>query len=201
MRPQKETIVIGFAARAPQYSGSVQAALVSRRPQVATGLALLGLLGLSLLLLRVPIDYKAFGNTGYVGIFAITLLASATFVLPVPYLAAIIVGGTFLDPRMVALVAGVAAALGEITGYWVGYKGRGILPPSRWLALLERGMARFGLPVIFMAAAVPNPVFDAVGLIAGATRLPLRYFVLACFFGKTLRFWIIATVGASLLMP
>lgn len=193
--------MIGFAAREfPGPAAHAQAAVGSWRPRAAAVLALSSLLALSVLALRAPIDYQAMGDAGYVGIFAITLLATSTFVLPVPYLAAVVVGGSFLDPPLVALVAGTAAALGELTGYLAGNKGRSLLPSSGWFTVLERGMARFGQPVIFVAAAVPNPVFDAVGLMAGATRIPLRQFLVACFLGKTIRFWIFATVGTSLLM-
>ena len=56
-------------------------------------------------------------------------------------------------------------------------------------------------PVIFVAAAIPNPFFDAVGIVAGATRMPLGWFWIACFLGKTIRFWLIALAGDSWLPP
>ena len=120
-------------------------------------------------------------------------------VLPVPYLAVIVIAGSFLDPRLVAVVAGAAAALGELTGYLVGYTGRALLPKNRWYLLVERGVGRFGGPVIFLAAVIPNPFFDAVGIIAGALRLPLWVFLVACFLGKAIRFWLIASLGETLL--
>jgi membrane protein YqaA with SNARE-associated domain len=147
----------------------------------------------------VPIDYRGLGHYGYLGVFVVTLLAIGALVLPVPYLALIVVAGSFLDPRLVALTAGVAAALGELTGYLLGYTSRSLLPESRWTRLLETAMVRFGGPAIFVAAAVPNPFFDAVGALAGATRMPLWLFLLACFLGKTLRFWLLALAGRALL--
>ena len=167
------------------------------RPRVRPALGLLAVVALSAGLVFVPIDYKALGNYGYLGVFVVTLLATGAIVLPVPYLALILVAGTFLNPVLVALVAGVAAALGETTGYLVGYTGRSFLPRSRWYCMLERGVTRFGGPVIFVAAAIPNPFFDAVGIIAGATRMPLWLFWITCFVGKTIRFWLIALAGDS----
>src|SRR5579884_952996 len=169
------------------------------RPRVRPALALLGVLALSVALVFVPIDYKALGHYGYLGVFTVTLLATGALVLPVPYLAVIVIAGSFLDPRLVAVVAGAAAALGELTGYLVGYTGRALLPKNRWYLLVERGVSRFGGPVVFLAAVIPNPFFDAVGIIAGALRLPLWVFLVACFLGKAIRFWLIASLGETLL--
>jgi len=168
-------------------------------PRVRPALMLLAMVGLSVVLIVVPIDYKALGNYGYLGVFLVTLLATAAIVVPVPYLALILVAGTFLNPVAVAVVAGVAAAVGELTGYLVGYTGRSLLPKNRWYLMLERGVTRFGGPIIFVAAAIPNPFFDAVGAIAGAMRTPIWLFLLLCFLGKTLRFFLLALLGGSLL--
>ena len=169
------------------------------RPRIRPALALLGVILLSGALVFVPIDYKAMGNYGYLGVFVVTLLATGAIVLPVPYLALILVAGSFLNPVLVALVAGVGAALGELTGYLVGYTGRSLIPKNRWYRMIERGMARFAAPVIFVASVVPNPFFDAVGIVAGATRLPVWLFLLACFLGKTIRFLLLAFVGDAVL--
>ncbi|HZR97852.1 MAG TPA: VTT domain-containing protein [Chloroflexota bacterium] len=167
------------------------------RPRVRPALGLLAVIALSIGLTFAPLDYKAMGNYGYLGVFVVTLLATGAIVLPVPYLALILVAGTFLNPVLVALVAGVAAALGEMTGYLVGYTGRSLLPKNRWYNLVERGITRYGGPVIFVAAAIPNPFFDAVGIVAGATRMPLGLFWIACFLGKTVRFWLIAAAAST----
>ena len=169
------------------------------RPHIRPALVLLGVLALSVALVFVPIDYKALGNYGYLGVFLVTLLATGAIVLPVPYLAIIVVAGTFLDPRLVALTAGAGAALGELTGYLLGYTGRTLLAKNRWYQMLEQGVVRFGGPVIFVAAAIPNPFFDAVGIVAGATRVPLWLFLFACFLGKALRFWLLASLGQQVL--
>ena len=88
----------------------------------------------------------------FVGVFLVTLLATAAIVVPVPYLALILVPGSFLYPLLVAVVAGVAAALGELTGYAVGYTGRSLLPRTRWYLMLERGVTRCGGLVVVSSA-------------------------------------------------
>ena len=58
-------------------------------------------------------------------------------------------------------------------------------------------MRRFGGPVIFVAAAIPNPFFDVAGILAGATKLPIWVFFGATLLGKTIRFFLLASLGGS----
>ena len=161
-------------------------------------LLLLGLLLLSAAIVTAPIDYRALGEYGYPAVFLVTLAATSAMVVPVPYLALIVVAGSFLNPGLVGLVAGLAAALGELIGYVLGRTGRSLLPRGRWSHLLEGGLTRFGALVVFVGAAVPNPFFDAIGVVAGALRLPVALFLVVCFLGKALRFWLLATLGGTL---
>jgi len=156
-------------------------------------------LGLSAALLAVPIDYDSVGDYGYLGVFLTTLITTGAFVLPVPYLAVIFKAGSFLNPGMVALVAGVAAALGELTGLILGRGGRAFVPDSRWCSLAEHWMRRHGFVTVAVASLIPNPAFDIVGIIAGVVGYPARRFCIACFFGKTLKFLLIAYFGAALI--
>ena len=172
---------------------------VSPRARLRSLLGLAAIVGLSALIVVLPVDYRAMGSYGYLGVFIVTLISTASLVLPVPYLATIVVAGSFLDPKLVALVAGFAAAIGELTGYALGYTGRGLLPDNRYIATIQTAMRRWGGLVIFGAAVIPNPFFDAVGMVAGATRMPVWLFVVAAFLGKTLRFWLFAMMGLAFL--
>jgi len=174
-------------------------ALTSRRARRVARLAaaLLAVTALSLAVFIAPVNWSLLGHYGYVGVFLITLLASGALVVPVPYLGVIVVAGTFLDPLAVALVAGVASALGELTGYILGKSGRAVVPRNRWYVAMEKGMRRYGAPVICVSAAVPNPFFDIAGILAGATKLPIWVFLPATFLGKSLRFFLLATLGGA----
>jgi membrane protein YqaA with SNARE-associated domain len=172
---------------------------VSVRDRVRSILGLIAIVVISAALVSLPIDYEALGTYGYVGVFVVTLISTAAIVLPVPYLATIVVAGSYLDPRMVAVVAGLAAALGEITGYLLGYTGRSLLPENRAYAFLQRMMLRFGGIVVFVGSVIPNPFFDAIGMVAGATKMPLWVFLLCAFIGKTMRFWLLAMAGFALI--
>jgi membrane protein YqaA with SNARE-associated domain len=191
--------VLVIAARpASRAATSIRSVVGSWPEPVRLALALAAMIALSVGIILAPIDYKAFGNYGYLGVFIVTLVATAALVFPVPYLGVIVVAGSFLNPALVALVAGLAAALGEMTGYILGRTGRALLPNHPVVGRLERAMGRFGAPIVFAGAAIPNPLFDAIGLIAGATRMPVWMFLIPCFLGKTLRFWGFATLGGFL---
>ena len=156
-----------------------------------------GAILLTVALLAVPIDTEAIGDAGYVGVFLITLITTASFVLPVPYLVVIFRAATFLDPMTVALVAGVAAAIGELSGFVLGAGARGLLPEHRWLGLTQRWMHRRGFLTVAIGAFIPNPAFDVIGVAAGAVGYQAWRFTLACFLGKSLKFLLIAYLGGA----
>jgi membrane protein DedA with SNARE-associated domain len=144
------------------------------------------------------LDIQSMGALGYFGVFAITLLGHAGLFAPVPYLPAILAAGVVLNPGMVALSAGTAAALGEMTGYVCGVSGRDTLPSWQWIQRIERAFVRYGYSGIFLASLIPNPFGKAVGLAAGASRRPAWAYFVLCFLGKSARFWALAALGAAL---
>ncbi|MSQ23410.1 MAG: hypothetical protein EXR58_02495 [Chloroflexi bacterium] len=179
------------------HSGSPRSLRV--RQYAAGTVAIVASLAATAVVLLAPIPYRAMGEYGYLGVFAVTLLGTASFVIPVPYLAVIVAAGSYLPPLSVALVAAVAAALGEVTGYVAGYAGRSLIPEAGWADRLRRLMARSGSWVVFVAALVPNPFFDLIGALAGATRFSPWAFFSICFAARALRYWPLAAVGGPLL--
>ncbi|MBN1485569.1 MAG: VTT domain-containing protein [Chloroflexia bacterium] len=151
---------------------------------------------LTVLLLWLPLDYQALGGYGYLGVLLMTMLPSATVIFPSPTLAAAWIAGTFLNPWLVGLVAGLGATVGEITGYLAGYGGSALLVRSDHYERVQGLMNRYGLWVVFLLALVPNPLFDLTGIVAGAARVSLWKFLLVALAGKSLRFLLIAHLGA-----
>jgi membrane protein YqaA with SNARE-associated domain len=140
---------------------------------------------------------------GYLGVFLIPFIGSASFILPMPGLAVIATGGAFLDPVfgippwiVVGLLAGLGEALGELTGYAAGYGGRAVLEQRRFMGRLEGWMHRQGSVVMFCMAALPNPFFDVAGVIAGVVRMPLWKFFIAVLLGKIVKSMYVAGAGA-----
>jgi len=133
---------------------------------------------------------------GYLGAFLISLLSSATIILPVPGIAVIFALGATYNPYLVGLAAGAGSALGELSGYMAGYSGQGVLKKSKTYLRMEHWMRRRGSVVIFVLAFVPNPIFDLAGAAAGILKYPVWKFLLFCFLGKTPRSILVAFAGA-----
>ena len=162
-------------------------------------LGVLVLAGLSAAFLIYPIDWDAIGRWGYLGVFGIVLIATASVAVPIPYLLIVARAGTFLDPVGIALVAGLAGMLGELTGYLVGISGSRVIPQGKWYDRAHYWIENYGFWFIAFFACIPNPLFDAIGLAAGTLRYSWWRFVLSCFLGKAVKFFIAAWIGAEFL--
>jgi membrane protein YqaA with SNARE-associated domain len=140
---------------------------------------------------------------GYLGVFLVPLIGSASFILPMPGLAVIATGGALLDPVLgipawivVGILAGLGETIGELTGYAAGYGGRAVLQERRFMGRLEGWMHRQGSVVMFTMSVLPNPFFDVAGVIAGAVRMPVWKFFIAVLLGKVVKSMYIAGAGA-----
>ncbi|MFC1893477.1 VTT domain-containing protein [Chloroflexota bacterium] len=94
------------------------------------------------------------------------------------------------------LFSGIGGAIGELTGYMAGRSGRGIAQNNKWFTRSERWMRRWGTLTVFVFSLVPVLPIDVAGMAAGVLRFPIKKFLVACFFGKTLEFIAIALFGA-----
>jgi membrane protein YqaA with SNARE-associated domain len=159
---------------------------------------LLGVLALSAAILYGWDEIKQLGAYGYPAVFLVSLIANAAFLLPAPGVALVFAAGGVLDPVAVGLIAGLGAAIGELTGYAVGMSGQTVFDNQPFYRHIERWMRKSGTLAIFLLAAVPNPFFDVGGLIAGVMRMPAWRFVLSAWLGKSLRFVTLAYLGALL---
>ncbi len=153
--------------------------------------ALMG--ALAIFLVRDQVD--RLGAYGYPAVFLVSLLSNAALLLPGPGIALVLVAGATLDPLAAGVIAGVGAALGEMTGYFVGQNGRGFFVDRPLYWRIEQRMRKSGTLVIFTLAFIPNPLFDIGGLVAGALRMPFWRFLLSVWLGKSLRFALLATIG------
>lgn len=124
---------------------------------------------------------------GLLALFLINVVSSATLILPLPGLALTPLAATVADPLVVGLIAGTGQTIGELTGYLAGYSGRKALGIDARTQRMTNLMRRWGAPIVFVLALIPNPFFDVAGIIAGATRMPLRLYLLAAGAGKILK--------------
>jgi membrane protein DedA with SNARE-associated domain len=141
-------------------------------------------------------SFRHLASFGYIGIFALSILANATIILPAPGVAFVFGMGAIFNPFFVALAAGAGAAIGELSGYLAGYSGQAIMQRTRYEQQLEGLMRKYGGWIIMLFAFVPNPFFDLAGMIAGASKMPLWKFWLFCWIGKTLKMLLFAYAGS-----
>ena len=169
---------------------------------------ILGLLGVLLLVYVLAyfvfgVDLDSLKDWGYIGIFFIAMAGSATIVLPTPSSVAIFGGGAVLDPvlgipapLMVGLVAGLGDAIGELSGYGLGYAGADLLRQRKIYTTFEGWMTRNGPVTIFLLSTFPNPFFDIAGAAAGASRMHAGRFFIATLAGKIIKDLFLAYGGS-----
>lgn len=142
-------------------------------------------------------QFAALAAVGYPGIFLVSLLSSATIILPAPSLALVFAMGSALPWLPVGLAAGAGEALGELTGYAAGYGGRVVLEDQKSYKRLESWMQRRGGITIFILSVIPNPLFDLAGIAAGTLGYPLWRFLLITWAGKTIKTSLVAWAGSQ----
>jgi uncharacterized membrane protein YdjX (TVP38/TMEM64 family) len=129
----------------------------------------------------------------------ISFMAYATIILPAPGVAIIAAMAGVFNPFWIGLFGGAGAACGEVVGYIAGYSGQGIAEKAKIYVHLENFTRKYGSLGVFVLAAIPNPMFDFVGAAAGALKMPLLKFFLACLAGETLKMMVFAYGGAALI--
>jgi membrane protein YqaA with SNARE-associated domain len=133
----------------------------------------------------------------YPGIFLISFLAYATVFLPAPGIAVVFTMGAVFNPFIVAIVAGAGAALGELTGYLVGYSSQPVVERVDIYDRMVKWLTRYGSISILLFSAIPNPFFDLTGLAAGALKMPVYKFLFWVWIGETLKMFVFAYAGST----
>lgn len=133
---------------------------------------------------------------GYVGIFLVSLLGASSVIVPIPYPLVIYFAGSFLDPFLVGLTSGIGSALGEISGYALGYYGRAIVGEERKrrMGFILRALDRYGPFIVFLFALTPLPD-DLLFIPLGIIRYDLWRALLPAALGKILISYVIALGG------
>ncbi|MBI4219769.1 MAG: VTT domain-containing protein [Chloroflexi bacterium] len=154
----------------------------------------------------LEIDDSIAARYGYVALFIVCAAGSLTLFLPVPGLALVFAAGPHLNPALAALAASTGMTVGMLPSYVAGTKGivgfrdrlAGASPViRRALVRTEKWMGKIGATTSFAVAAIPNPIFDVAGLLAGSLRMPLWRFALGTFGGKAVQAFVVAVAGAA----
>ncbi len=146
--------------------------------------------------------FKEATSFGLIGLFLINLVSSASLFVSAPAFLTVIAGGNLYPPILVALIASIGAAFGDMISFLFGSSGRKLtkekLERNPKILFLEKHFKKYGALIIFLMALIPNPFFDAIGIFAGVFNYsPLRFFVIILI-GRFLRYLLLAQFGSTL---
>lgn len=136
-------------------------------------------------------------NLGYIGIYLISLIGSATILFPLPAATFVFLAGAILNPLILGIVAGFGAAIGELLGYGFGFGGRKI-SEKRFKEKLDKARELFekygGFFILILFAATPLPD-DVVGILGGFLKYEIKKFFIAVSIGKIIFHLTLAYAG------
>lgn len=155
------------------------------------------LISLSIFIFRDQLLY--FKHFGYLGLFILNTLGSATLVLPTPLFMTAFAAGSVLNPFIVTVVSSLGSAIGELTGYWAGIGAEDLIESNKNVNRVKKWMDKYGLFALFTLSAIPNPIFDAAGIFAGATKIPIWKYLIVVWLGKMVKFAFLAYLGKFML--
>ena len=133
---------------------------------------------------------------GYLGVFIISFIGSVSVIFPIPYTIVIFFLGSVLDPVFVAISGGLGAAIGEFSGYAIGYSGAKIISEERRkkMGYMVKLFDKYGPASIFFFALTPLPD-DLLFIPLGVMRYPFLKAFIPALLGKTLMTFILAFSG------
>ena len=169
----------------------------SSRARKLASILLMGaiLVGFSALVFIFRDQIIRLSQYGYLGLFVIAAVSSASVLVPVPGLALAFATGGALNPLGVGLAIGTGAAVGELIGYPAGVGGHGLVADNSSYQRVSVYMKRYGMWAVFGLAVIPNPLFDIVGIVSGVLRIPVWRFFFACWAGNVIKATVIAFAG------
>jgi len=164
---------------------------------IAKIIALITIIALTIFIYTIRNKVRELAVYGYPGIFLIAFISNATVLLPVPGVAVVFTMGAILKPTYIALVAGAGGALGELSGYLIGFSGQTIVEQTELYNRFKTWVEKDSFISILILAALPNPFFDVAGLVAGISKMPFLRFLLAVWLGVTIKMFIFAWIGST----
>ena len=135
----------------------------------------------------------------YFGVFLISFIGTASIIIPVPY--TLIIFSLSLtgqwDPILLTIAGGVGSAIGELTGYALGYFGRRIMSEERQrkMTFLVKLFDRYGPLAIFAFALTPLPD-DLLFIPLGILKYKLYKVFIPALIGKLLMIFLLVNFGA-----
>jgi membrane protein YqaA with SNARE-associated domain len=170
--------------------------MIMRSRAVVSLVAVAAVAALSgIILWRWTIDPETLGQSGLAGIFIASMLSHLTVVARDMFVPMFLPLASVYNPLVLGASAGLGAAIGEITTYFLGWGVAETIQENQHEDnRLSRWIRRYGLWAVLLVALTPLPDTPIV-LLAGSNKLPLgKLFVVECV-GKTVLYSVGAVVG------
>lgn len=149
-------------------------------------------------------EIKELQSYGYLFVFLMGIAGSASPIWPLPGSVAAFLwagwAGFGWGIPLIALAAGTGEAIGELSGYMLGYGSHPAVNKSSRFKRFGEWIKRHGSIAIFLSAAIPSVgVAKFVTASAGASRFPVRRVFFLCLAGKIIKCFVFALAGVGLL--
>lgn len=156
------------------------------------------LVAITVCVIRLSTQIPNLRSIGYLGLFIIAAISSATFVIPGPSLIGVALGGMALNPLAVGFVMGLGSAIGEIPGFLFGAINETAIKKLPGERLVRNWMSKNRNLTIFLLAAIPNFLYDFGSVLAGVSGMRIHAFLIATGLGKIIRFGSVALLASHL---
>ena len=134
-------------------------------------------------------------SIGYLGLFVACFISNLSILLPTSSTIIIMAAGFTLNPWICILIGGLGAAFGEQASYLCGLVGSsGFKNEEKIEKKALKWFDKKPFLTVFLFAFVPLPVFDVIGIIAGAKKMSWWKYTLAAVLGKILKFIVVYLV-------
>ena len=135
-------------------------------------------------------EIKQMTSWGYVGLFLSCLFASATILVPAGSTMSVVIASSLLDPLLCVLIGSIGATLGEQSAFLVGklHSQQAKYAKNKFIAKWQTWMCQRSWLKVFIAAAIPLPIYDIVAVGAGAIHMSWGRYMLATACGKIVKY-------------
>ena len=133
----------------------------------------------------------------FLGVFFISFIGSLSIVFPIPYTIVILfLGSQGWNPFLLAIAGGLGSALGEFSGYALGYYGARFISKERRrkMDFFVKIFDRYGPIAVFLFALTPLPD-DLLFIPLGILRYKFWKTFIPCLIGKFLMCFTLAYFG------
>ena len=144
-------------------------------------------------------EVRNMAGLGYMGLMAACFLTNATIFLPASGIAFTVSAATVLNPYICCVCGGLGTAFGELISYSCGRVGKKLVEDNKLYRKMQGYISKRGFLTVLIFAFLPFPIFDFVGVAAGAGKMNVAKYTVACIIGKVLKMFVYVILANRLI--